>query len=451
MKPEEELVWKLIDRNISEAEFKELQKAFVKTRELRKYYQDCIETHAILESYVEPDGKTLHFPSQDFESGKSSIRTPAWLGWVAAALIFFYFGLTPTKDSNVKVIEMNQPDWRGTELSLGSPVPNKPLHLMKGSLEIQFPSQTKAVVNGPAIFQVQDDQTLEMIQGKVSVVHRGKPGTFSLLTPAGTITELGTRFTAVIKNNDKVSTVHTEVVEGKIRFENPAAKKNRIFSVGESALITGTNRNARIEIEIFPTQNVSPIPINPLPDKELKQPDFQAIDLMLEGNLEAQIKYSFIEAIAATIDEKARILTDAELEFTGKNKISFAEAAMPEIEAMASSIVDSCVDFSKIAFWEACQTAEITWDEKKNQNGVTTHFIPHTKRLPKPKEGNRLLENLQRIRDWVSEVHLVHQKKGMGWASTVGCPEDGKSIFDRRNKTLVKISYAIDSIKSNLD
>ena len=128
-----------------------------------------------------------------------------------------------------------------------------------------------------------------------------------------------------------------------------AAKKNRIFSVGESALITGTNRNARIEIEIFPTQNVSPNPINPLPDKELKQPDFQAIDLMLEGNLEAQIKYSFIEAIAATIDEKARILTDAELEFTGNNKISFAEAAMPEIEAMASSIVDSCVDFSKIS------------------------------------------------------------------------------------------------------
>ena len=125
-------------------------------------------------------------------------------------------------------------------------------------------------------FQVQDDQTLEMIEKSLSRSPEN-PGTFPL-TPAGTITELGTRFTAVIKNNDKVSTVHTEVVEGKIRFENPAAKKNRIFSVGESALITGTNRNARIEIEIFATQNVSPNPINPLPDKELKQPDFQAID-----------------------------------------------------------------------------------------------------------------------------------------------------------------------------
>ena len=88
---------------------------------------------------------------------------------------------------------------------------------------------------------------------------------------------------------------------------------------------------------------------------------------MLEGNLEAQIKYSFIEAIAATIDEKARILTDAELEFTGNNKISFAEAAMPEIEAMASSIVDSCVDFSKIAFWEACQTAKLLGTRRKTR------------------------------------------------------------------------------------
>jgi hypothetical protein len=48
-------------------------------------------------------------------------------------------------------------------------------------------------------------------------------------------------------------------------------------------------------------------------------------------------------------------------------------------------------------------------------------------------------------------VHIIHENKGMGWASKFGCPEDGKAIFDKRNKNLLAITYAIDSIKSNLD
>ena len=42
-----------------------------------------------------------------------------------------------------------------------------------------------------------------------------------------------------------------------------------------------------------------------------------------------------------------------------------AEVAMSEIGAMAQAVVDGCVDFSKIRFWEACETAEVVWDETK--------------------------------------------------------------------------------------
>ena len=66
-------------------------------------------------------------------------------------------------------------------------------------------------------------------------------------------------------------------------------------------------------------------------------------------------------------------------------------------------------------------------------------------------EEQKLLKNLETIREWVTEVHLIHEEKGMGWASQFGCPEDGKAIFDQRNKNLLAITYAIDSIKSNLD
>ena len=42
---------------------------------------------------------------------------------------------------------------------------------------------------------------------------------------------------------------------------------------------------------------------------------FDAVDLMLEGNLQAQINYSMVKGIASALDEKAQILIQAEESF----------------------------------------------------------------------------------------------------------------------------------------
>ena len=68
---------------------------------------------------------------------------------------------------------------------------------------------------------------------------------------------------------------------------------------------------------------------------------------MLEGNLQAQINYSMVKALAEAFDEKAAILINAESNFQPQEDESFAEVAMPEIEAMAQAVVDGCVNFSK--------------------------------------------------------------------------------------------------------
>ena len=39
---------------------------------------------------------------------------------------------------------------------------------------------------------------------------------------------------------------------------------------------------------------------------------FDAVDLMLDGNLQAQINYSMVKALAKAFDEKASILINAE-------------------------------------------------------------------------------------------------------------------------------------------
>ena len=110
-----------------------------------------------------------------------------------------------------------------------------------------------------------------------------------------------------------------------------------------------------------------------------------------------------------------------------------------------------CVDFSKIRFWEACETAEIAWEETKDESGKVVQRVPYGNPLDPPKEGNRLLSNLEKIESWMKQVHKIHEEKGMGWVSPYGCPEDGQQAYDNRAKCLEKLSMIVDSINSNFD
>ena len=56
---------------------------------------------------------------------------------------------------------------------------------------------------------------------------------------------------------------------------------------------------------------------------------------MLEGDLKSQINYSMVKGIAQALDEKAQILIKAEESFEPQEEETFAEVALPEIEAMA--------------------------------------------------------------------------------------------------------------------
>ena len=62
--------------------------------------------------------------------------------------------------------------------------------------------------------------------------------------------------------------------------------------------------------------------------EEPTEPSFDAVDLMLEGNLKEQINYSIVKALAEALDEKAQILIQAEQGFEPQDGESFAEAPM---------------------------------------------------------------------------------------------------------------------------
>ena len=186
-------------------------------------------------------------------------------------------------------------------------------------------------------------------------------------------------------------------------------------------------------------------------EKEPETPSFDAVDLMLDGNLKDQINYSMVKALAEALDEKARILIRAESEFEPQEGETFAEVAMPEIEAMAQAVTEGCVDFSKIRFWEACETAEVAWDEAKDEEGKVIGRMPYGNPHDEPRGGNRILANLEKVLEWLVQVHDMHGKNGMGWASPYGCPEDGQHAYDKREKSRERLAATVDKIKNNLD
>jgi len=187
------------------------------------------------------------------------------------------------------------------------------------------------------------------------------------------------------------------------------------------------------------------------PKDETEAPSFDAVDLMLEGNLKEQISYSMVKALAKALDEKAQILIQAEHGFEPQEEESFAEVAMPEIEAMAQAVTGGCVDFSKIRFWEACETAEVAWEESKDEEGNVVGRMPYGNPHDKPRDGNRILANLEQISKWLGQVHELHQERGMGWVSPYGCPEDGQQAYDDRAKCFEKLQATVEAIQNNLD
>mgnify|MGYP003684412213 FL=1 len=178
---------------------------------------------------------------------------------------------------------------------------------------------------------------------------------------------------------------------------------------------------------------------------------FDAVDLMLEGDLKSQINYSMVKGIAQALDEKSQILIKAEESFEPQGEETFAEVALPEIEAMALAITEGCVDFTKIRFWEACATAEVAWEESKDADGNVMSKMPYGDPLETPGEGNRILANLKQISTWLAEVHSLHEKNGMGWVSPYGCPEDGQQAYDNRSNSINQLSHIIETVEKNFD
>jgi len=236
-----ELIWKYLDQSITEDEFNELQVALKESQDLRKLYQHEVEVHQTFSELRKSDksSNVISMNDQDFAL-KQPNKLYYLLPWAAALLITsMYFWNLQSSKLKVTLVEANSVDWRGQPVEIGEVFSNRIMHLMRGKIALQFPTKTKAIIEGPAYFQVLNNHSVELSSGLITVEHDGKPGEFFVETPLGKITDLGTKFGVSVGHGTTESLVMTEVIEGEIKVETKDVSQKKHFLEGESVLLTG--------------------------------------------------------------------------------------------------------------------------------------------------------------------------------------------------------------------
>ncbi|MFD2255929.1 discoidin domain-containing protein [Luteolibacter algae] len=248
----DDLVWKYLDGEITPEEFDQFQRLLSEHSDLSSRYQLLVEVHNGLDicAKLSPDKlqkpqNLLHFPNGKPILPRLLLISAAVV--LVGAIVTFFAARGHT--IRVKYVALKQTDFRGSDVKTGDPATNRMMHLMRGAVALEFPSKTTAIIEGPAWYQVQDNHSILLSSGTITVHHQGKPGAFKVITPVGDLTDLGTKFGVTIGNGVTDSMVMTEVYEGEVIFDDKTSTPISIKQ-GKGFAILGNHKSQRIVDEV---------------------------------------------------------------------------------------------------------------------------------------------------------------------------------------------------------
>ena len=130
-----------------------------------------------------------------------------------------------------------EPVWEDPNVDLmlrrGS-LPGGPMELVSGRVELLFYSGGIAVIEGPAVFEPIAGDSLYVTQGSVRC-RCPQPGTeLRVVTPKGTVTDLGTEFAMSIRPD---TPLRIGVIEGRVRLD--LAASTQVMAAGEAVSVDG--------------------------------------------------------------------------------------------------------------------------------------------------------------------------------------------------------------------
>jgi hypothetical protein len=86
---------------------------------------------------------------------------------------------------------------------------------------------------------------------------------------------------------------------------------------------------------------------------------------------------------------------------------------------MAQCLTDEWIDFLKIRYWESCQTAEVEWEEFKDENGEVKR-MPYTKALERLRMATVYLPTSNRPETgWNKFIFCMSKREWAGCRHTV--------------------------------
>lgn len=217
---EHDLVWKLIDGEISDDELMILEGRFEDDEELRRYYQSCIETEQALGQVAASSGYGSEV--------KVSLARYRWLQMVAGVLILLGLGgligmqlgdsqeerqvsteaesielVKGVRFTPVRGIEEQMPAYdvaciEGVSSMNGSLVLPKSLtagllEVDQGRVDLVYPSGTTLSLLGPVRFELIDGESAWLHEGTLAMVKEGDRS-FTVFHEQGRVVDVGTSF-----------------------------------------------------------------------------------------------------------------------------------------------------------------------------------------------------------------------------------------------------------------
>lgn len=132
--------------------------------------------------------------------------------------------------------------WAGPDLGIGSTVRNQRLRFELGSIEFLTSSGARVVVEAPAEIQFESAQRLRLFRGKVTADCPVSAHGFTILTPEGRATDLGTQFGVDVP---EAGAAEIHVFQGEVLAQPNGAVRMDSLTTGSATALAGGRSHAR--------------------------------------------------------------------------------------------------------------------------------------------------------------------------------------------------------------